>query len=78
MFKKAIFHFSEPICNCEQSDLDWTVDYISNKISLCAVCQTCKSTVIVPQEKFLACFLFDKPYPKGQKSKNKTNGSQTS
>lgn len=68
MYLRTIFHFSEPICGCDQLNLDWIVQHSSdNKSSLFLRCQTCQSILHIPHEKFLAGFYFDKPYPKGVK-----------
>lgn len=60
MFTQATFHLSGPICQCPEQKLGWS---ILAETRLEIFCNTCKITLTIPKNKFLAGFKLDTPYP---------------
>jgi hypothetical protein len=65
VFRHINIIMSGPICTCDESNLAWDVkrDRSTKKVSFVISCQTCKTKLVVPQKKFLAGFVLDRPYP---------------
>ena len=71
MFRRAIFHFTKPICACDSENLDWNIEGRKGESELGVTCATCDAVVRVPNDLFTACFEFETPYPGKQKKAGK-------
>jgi len=60
MFKGISINLSGPICQCQKDNLEWSTIWGGGLVIQCG---TCKIQLVVPHEKFVACFRFDTPYP---------------
>lgn len=64
MFKRIRIELTGPICNCPEQKLAWAVPHDHNGKSILKVfCETCGTTLLIPNEKFVACFALDQAYP---------------
>lgn len=76
MFKNISINLTAPICQCELEKLSWQIFLDpEGKCGLMVQCQTCKSTLTVPNSQFRAFFVFDSKYP-GKKELPKENKSE--
>lgn len=65
MFTRIDICLTSPICSCETQDLAWTTPRdLDNLPCLELKCKTCSTTLVVPNEKFVARFVLSVPYPK--------------
>ena len=72
MFKRIRIQLRGPICNCTEEDLRWDICRDSESYAkLVLSCALCKTKLIVPQKKFVACFDLEHPYPSKKKTKPK-------
>ncbi|MAG11977.1 MAG: hypothetical protein CMI52_04205 [Parcubacteria group bacterium] len=75
MFKGIRINLTGPICTCKKENLDWSINQTKNKINLIIECNTCKTRLFTPHEKFFAVFKLETPYPESEKSsKPERNG----
>lgn len=67
MFKRIIIELSGPICNCLERDLAWSIrdDIVGREIhrGLDISCKTCGTKLSVSNDKFVAGWKLDIPYP---------------
>lgn len=69
MFKRISIYLTDPICPCEEQKLSWTVKQTEAGPSLSVWCNSCGTSVLVPNAEFKASFTFDRPYPGKPKPK---------
>lgn len=69
MFKKAVFHFKDPICLCLEQDLLWNVVQVQEGPQLAVTCNGCGVRVQIPPRQFLGAVVFENPYPGKPKKK---------
>lgn len=65
MFKHIDIKLTGPIYGCEKQDLEWNVPNSCLKLK----CMTCGVELFIPNKQFKVRFMFDTPYPAGEKSK---------
>lgn len=67
MFKNVTIRMAGPICTCKSEKLGWHIRFERGSgISLVIQCKLCDTSLIIPNEKFVANFDFDVQYPNGQ------------
>lgn len=62
MFKRIEIQLTGPIYTCKREHLGWTIS-TNGGAELTVLCETCKTRLIVPHEKFIAVFNVEEPYP---------------
>lgn len=67
LFKRIIIELSGPICTCPERDLAWSIrdDIKAGKVyrGLNITCKTCGTELQVSNDKFVAGWKLDTPYP---------------
>lgn len=62
MFVDITINLDSPLCNCDEQKLKWNTS-ADDKARLILWCETCKTELRIPREKFVAHFKLAKPYP---------------
>ena len=65
VFEKIVIKLSGPICTCHEQGLSWSVTRRQDggRSALVVYCESCKTELHVPHEKFGAGFSLETPYP---------------
>lgn len=64
MFKDITINLTGPICSCREQALSWWPDKDEKgRPTLVLKCKTCATKLIVSNEKFIAGWSLDTPYP---------------
>src|SRR3990167_10739807 len=61
-FRRIEIQITAPICSCREGNLRWGVTVEGGMF---ISCKTCGVQIKIPQDKFVASFKLDKPYPDG-------------
>lgn len=67
MFVDITINLDSPLCNCDEQKLKWNTS-MEEKSRLILWCETCKTELRIPREKFVAHFKLGKPYPGKKKA----------
>jgi hypothetical protein len=88
MFDRIDIRLTEPVCNCcdgdyEEANMQWGIAILDGGTGLQINCKECKTTITVPNKKFVARFVYLNPSPnpkkkEKKKSENKDNVIQFS
>ena len=77
-FKYIEIYLTEPICSCDKQNLKWRIKRDADGgLFLYISCHACKSELVIPHEKFVAVFKFDKSYPGGVAKKDESGGENS-
>lgn len=69
MFKSVSINLTGPICGCDVQKLGWYCFNDGPGHGLTIQCETCKTSLRVPQSGFIAHFKLDTSYPGKPKTK---------
>jgi len=68
MFKKITINLAGPICSCEEMDISWGIwNDVKGNPGLSLTCKKCETQLKIPNNKFVANFNVDVPYPEIKK-----------